>query len=86
MMIGAATPLWGYFAGAALTGVGLWWMSRWLPTAVALPAARARVSGVPARVPALVVVESDEEPILDAEFVPAPPRPRKAKPVEAKPH
>lgn len=33
VMIGAATPLWGYFAGAAMTGVAMWWMSRWMPAA-----------------------------------------------------
>ena len=28
VMIGAASPLWGYFTGAALAGVGWWWMTR----------------------------------------------------------
>lgn len=129
MMIGAATPLWGYFTGVALTGVTLWWMSRWLPTpaqvAVALappeppvkapkpvkavevvpepvaPAPAPELSPVeavelvpepvaPAADPAPApVVELVEEPVLDAEFVPAPPtpaRPKKSKSAEAKPH
>ena len=87
MMIGAASPLWGYFAGAALTGVAFWWMTRWMPSLsiaeiAAPPAPRA------ARVPRLVVVEPVEAPVIDAEFVPAPPapRPRKSKPTEVKPH
>jgi hypothetical protein len=29
-MIGAASPLWAYFAGAAMTGVAFWWTSRWM--------------------------------------------------------
>jgi hypothetical protein len=27
--IGAASPLWGLFAGAAVTGAAWWWMTRW---------------------------------------------------------
>ena len=84
MMIGAASPLWGYFAGAALTGVAFWWMTRWMPS---LPVAEATAPAPRAgRVPKLVVVEPVEEPVIDAEFVPAPPRPRKSKPTEVKPH
>src|SRR5438128_1655782 len=29
LMVGAASPLWGYFAGAAATGMAYWWMTRW---------------------------------------------------------
>ena len=85
MMIGAASPLWGYFAGVAMTGVAFWWMSRWMPVL----AADVAVEPPPrvAKVPRLVVVEPVEEPVLDAEFVPAPPAPRarKSKPTEVKP-
>ncbi|WP_293677623.1 hypothetical protein [uncultured Phenylobacterium sp.] len=28
-MVGAASPLWAYFAGAAAGGVAFWWMTRW---------------------------------------------------------
>src|SRR4051812_43522445 len=27
-MVGAASPLWGYFAGAALGGVAFWWAAK----------------------------------------------------------
>jgi len=27
--VGLASPLWGLFAGAAVTGAAWWWMSRW---------------------------------------------------------
>jgi hypothetical protein len=30
MMIGAASPLWGYFTGVAMAGVAFWWTSRWM--------------------------------------------------------
>jgi len=26
---GVASPLWGFYAGAALTGVAYWWMTQW---------------------------------------------------------
>lgn len=29
LLVGAASPLWGFFAGAAATGVAFWWMTRW---------------------------------------------------------
>jgi hypothetical protein len=32
MMIGAASPLWGYFMGAAASGMAWWWMTRWAQT------------------------------------------------------
>ena len=27
--VGAVSPLWGFFAGAAMSGAAWWWMSRW---------------------------------------------------------
>lgn len=35
--IGAASPLWGYFTGAAVMGVAWWWAARWARTAGAAP-------------------------------------------------
>lgn len=32
LFVGAASPLWGYFAGAAAAGVAFWWMTRPLRT------------------------------------------------------
>ena len=29
LMMGAASPLWSYFAAAAASGVAYWWMTRW---------------------------------------------------------
>jgi hypothetical protein len=29
LMIGAASPLWGFYTGVALAGMSWWWMSRW---------------------------------------------------------
>lgn len=28
-LVGVASPLWGYFAAAAASGVAFWWMTRW---------------------------------------------------------
>ncbi|WP_334164282.1 hypothetical protein [Phenylobacterium sp.] len=28
-LVGLASPLWGYFAGVAASGVAFWWMTRW---------------------------------------------------------
>jgi hypothetical protein len=28
--VGAASPLWGLFAGAAMSGAAWWWMTRWM--------------------------------------------------------
>jgi hypothetical protein len=29
LLVGAASPLWGYFGAAAAGGVAFWWMTRW---------------------------------------------------------
>jgi hypothetical protein len=29
LMVGAASPLWGYFGAAAMGGVAYWWMTQW---------------------------------------------------------
>lgn len=31
LLIGVASPLWGYFSGIAVTGVAWWWMTRLAP-------------------------------------------------------
>ena len=37
LMIGAVSPLWGFFTGAAVAGVGFWWMTRWMRGGYAEP-------------------------------------------------
>ena len=32
-MVGAASPLWGYFAGAAMGGVAFWWAAKFVQPA-----------------------------------------------------
>jgi len=53
-VVGAASPLWGYFTGAVVVGSAWWWMTRWtqansfaaLAKAAALPAAGAAEGAV----------------------------------------
>jgi outer membrane biosynthesis protein TonB len=41
-LIGAASPLWGYFTGAAVAGMSWWWMTHWMrPNALEAVAERA---------------------------------------------
>lgn len=49
-LIGAASPLWGFFAGAAVSGVAFWWMSR-LAQPQALEALFARAPTLAAAAP-----------------------------------
>lgn len=66
VMVGAASPLWGYFAGAAAVGVAFWWMTRPLkaPNLEALFAA-----GEAAALPAPEVVEAEAPFVPTAEAV-----------------
>jgi hypothetical protein len=38
LLIGAASPLWGYFTGAAVAGMTWWWMTSWMRPAGPKPA------------------------------------------------
>ena len=44
-LVGAASPLWGYFAGATIAGVTWWWMTRWMQPGFL------RAMGAPASLP-----------------------------------
>jgi uncharacterized membrane-anchored protein len=69
-MMGFASPLWGYYAGAALGGVAFWWMARWAQSSN-LEALFADAQ-IPTFSPA-AVIEPVVEAMADAEapFVPA---------------
>jgi hypothetical protein len=73
LMIGAVTPLWGYFAGAAMTGVAMWWVSRWMPAAkqaALVEAALAPVSEPLAElVPAPMAAEPPPAPVAEEAVV-----------------
>jgi len=68
--VGMASPLWGLFAGAALTGVTFWWATQWMrPAFAAASSALASPAEPPATpVTTLVqdVVETVVEPVLEA--------------------
>jgi hypothetical protein len=84
--VGLASPLWGFFAGAAVSGATWWWMTRWARTEnleAMFGGAKAIVSPEPAAfaAPALEVAETAEdmvaaaaEPVLEAvaELAPEP--------------
>ncbi|WP_421932213.1 hypothetical protein [Phenylobacterium sp.] len=64
--IGAASPLWFMFAGAASAGVAYWWMTRWmrpvnLEALLSAPAADAHPLEE-----AAILVEAFVEPVLEA--------------------
>lgn len=50
VLIGAASPLWAYFTGAAMAGIAFWWMTRLLKP-MGLEAIVGTAPGLPARVP-----------------------------------
>jgi hypothetical protein len=56
--VGLASPLWGLFAGAAMTGAAWWWMTRW-----ARPQNLEALYGAAAGVEAVVEAET---PVLAA--------------------
>lgn len=73
--VGLASPLWGLFAGAAVTGAAWWWMTRWTQTAnleamFAEPAKAEAVAEaeVSALAPPVVeaAIKATQEPVLDA--------------------
>ena len=58
LLMGAASPLWGYFAATAASGVAFWWMTRWTrPVNLEAFFVAARPQAFPAPVPAPEVVE-----------------------------
>jgi hypothetical protein len=78
MMIGAASPLWGYFTGAAMAGMAFWWANHWMRPEALEAAAEAVVAPTLALVAeeaseveaiaeaALEVAEAAVEPVLEA--------------------
>lgn len=76
--LGAASPLWLFYAGAASAGVAYWWMTRWPMLAVNLEASLTPALPVPepAPEPPAVVVEAP------VELIPAPALVEELAPIE----
>ncbi|RAK58392.1 hypothetical protein DJ021_00490 [Phenylobacterium hankyongense] len=75
-LIGFATPLWGLFAGVAMSGVAWWWMTQWARPEN-LEAMFARTAKAPEKAVDLAdAATSAAEPVLEAlakpELPPAP--------------
>ncbi|CAN7281330.1 hypothetical protein LJR219_001322 [Phenylobacterium sp. LjRoot219] len=67
-VLGAATPLWGYFAAAAVSGTAWWWMTRWMRTEL-VPTVPAKAAG-----PRLVLVSENTALVpVGGESAPIPP-------------
>jgi hypothetical protein len=68
VLIGAASPLWSYFTGAALSGMAMWWTTRWMQPATLLKAAPAPLLAAPteAVAEAVALVEAAIAPVLEA--------------------
>ncbi len=75
--VGAASPLWGLFAGAAMSGAAWWWMTRWTrpanlealfgATQTATTEALAEVEALaPPMVEAVETLEAAMEPVVEA--------------------
>lgn len=80
--VGAVSPLWGLFAGAAMSGAAWWWMTRWTRPAnleAVFGAAEAATTEALAEVKALVA------PVVDAVLEAATPAPIAEALIEAAP-
>lgn len=67
-VVGAASPLWGYFAGAAMSGVAFWWAAKFVQPA----SYEALFARLPAPEPrSFDAAEDAVEAVVEAPFVAA---------------
>ncbi|MDP3748330.1 MAG: hypothetical protein Q8Q88_14925 [Phenylobacterium sp.] len=62
--LGAASPFWFLYAGAASAGVAYWWLSRWREAT--------NLEALFATAPAVAALEAPQEPVLEAALVAEP--------------
>jgi len=84
-VVGAASPLWLVFAGAAASGAAYWWMTRWarpvnleaIMGAASQPAAALPepAEALPEPEPAAVELAPEPAPIAQADVLERPPEP-----------
>jgi hypothetical protein len=70
LMVGAASPLWSYFAAATAGGVAYWWMTQWArPVNLEAMFGRARTQPVvaPAFEPVVEAAEAVAETVVEAQ-------------------
>jgi hypothetical protein len=57
-VLGAASPLWGYFAAAIVSGTTWWWMTRWMQGADLLSSAKPDTPARPSATRLVLVSEN----------------------------
>lgn len=74
LLMGAASPLWGYFAASAVGGVAFWWMTRWTrPVNLEAFFAETSLQALPVPEPVAELVEVvTHEPQFEVAAAPAP--------------
>ena len=66
LMMGAASPLWGYFGAAAAGGIAFWWMTRWTrPVNIEALFATATEAAAPVLKPVIEAIEVMAEVVAD---------------------
>lgn len=80
LLMGAASPLWSYFAASTVSGVAFWWMTRWtravnleaffaatIPQTLPVPEPVAEIVEVVAQEPQVAVIAALAPVMTDAE-------------------
>ena len=71
--VGLSSPLWGFYAGAAMTGAAWWWMTRWArPENLEAMFGGAAMAEAPALEAPMALAEAVVEPVAEAAMDAAP--------------
>src|SRR5262245_60869106 len=74
LLLGAASPLWGYYGAAAAGGVAYWWMTRWTqPMNLEALFGRATASPAPEAAPTAEAPQPELPSVVGGEEAPVSP-------------